>query len=439
MKKQFLSILLLVVTIQLGCSQDFDRTKLDNFFQALEANDKFMGSVALSKNEELVYTKAIGYADIETKTKPNERTKYRIGSITKTFTAVLTLKAVEEEKIELSETIDNYFTAIPNSEIISISQLLSHRSGIHSFTANEDYLNWNTEKKSEEDLVELITNDGSDFEPGTKFEYSNSNYVLLTFILQKIYKKDYSQILEEKIIKPIDLKDTYFGKKTSLTDNECYSYKYQGDWKKESETDMSIPLGAGAIVSTPTDLTKFADALFNAELVSAKKIELMKTLKDNYGMGLFRVPFYDKFGYGHNGGIDGFTAVMYHFSDDNTSMAFTSNGSNFDNNQISIALLSAAYNKPFEIPSFTYYEVTTEDLDKYLGVYSSKDIPLKITITKTDKTLIAQATGQSSFALEAADKDKFKFDQAGIVMEFNPSDKSMVLKQGGGTFNYTKE
>ena len=261
MKTQFLSILLLVLTIQLGRSQDFDRTKLDNFFQALEANDKFMGSVAVSKNEELVYTKAIGYADIETKTKPNERTKYRIGSITKTFTAVLNLKAVEEEKLELSETIDNYFTAIPNSEIISISQLLSHRSGIHSFTANEDYLNWNTEKKSEEDLVELITNDGSDFEPGTKFEYSNSNYVLLTFILQKIYKKDYSQILEEKIIKPIDLKDTYFGKKTSLTDNECYSYKYQGDWKKESETDMSIPLGAGAIVSTPTDLTQLGHTI----------------------------------------------------------------------------------------------------------------------------------------------------------------------------------
>jgi hypothetical protein len=130
---------------------------------------------------------------------------------------------------------------------------------------------------------------------------------------------------------------------------------------------------------------------------------------------------------------------MYHFDDEHVSMALTSNGSNFDNNQISIALLSAVYNKAFEIPTFTSFEVTSEDLDKYLGVYSSKDIPLKITITKNDNTLIGQATGQPSFALEPSDKDKFKFDKAGVVMEFSPADKTMLLKQGGGVFKFTMD
>jgi hypothetical protein len=165
----------------------------------------------------------------------------------------------------------------------------------------------------------------------------------------------------------------------------------------------------------------------------------MKTLKENYGMGLFKVPFYDRSGYGHNGGIDGFTSIMYHFSDDNVSIAITSNGTNFGNNQISIALLSAVYDKSYEIPTFKTFEVSSADLDKYLGVYSSKQIPLKITITKNDKTLIAQATGQNAFALEATEKDKFKFDQAGVVLEFNPTDKSMILKQGGGIFNFSKD
>lgn len=431
--------LIMGLGIQKGFSQTFDRAKLNNYFDTLEANNKFMGSVAISQNGTIIYTKQIGYSDIDNKIKPNDNTKYRIGSISKTFTTVLVFKAIDEGRLKLTDKIDTYFPTIKNANKITINDLLYHRSGIHNFTANEDYLRWNTEKKSENEMIEIISKGGSDFEPDTKAEYSNSNFVLLSYILQNIYKKKYAELLNEQIIKPIGLKNTYFGKKTNIKDNECYSYSFKGKWIKEAETYMSIPMGAGAIVSTPSDLTKFADALFSGKLVSPKDLELMETLKDNYGMGLFKIPFYDKFGYGHNGGIDGFTSVMYHFADDNVSIAMTSNGTNFDNNQISIAMLSAVYNKSYEIPNFKTFEVTSADLDKYLGVYSSKQIPLKITITKQDKTLIAQATGQPASALEATEKDKFKFDQAGAVFEFNPTDKSMVLKQGGGIFTFSKE
>lgn len=134
-----------------------------------------------------------------------------------------------------------------------------------------------------------------------------------------------------------------------------------------------------------------------------------------------------------------FFSVFSNFSDGNISYALTSNGTNFNNNDISIAILSAVYNKPYDIPNFTTSKVTSEDLDKYLGVYSSLQIPLKITITKDNKTLIAQATGQSSFPLEVTEKNKFKFYQAGIVFEFNPIENSMILEQGGGQFVFTKE
>jgi CubicO group peptidase (beta-lactamase class C family) len=427
------------VTFQKGFSQTLDKSKLDNYFSALEVNEKFMGSVAISKNGTIIYTNQIGYADVENKIKPDDNTKYRIGSISKTFTTVLVLKAVNNGKLKLTDNIDTWFPTIKNANRITISDLLYHRSGIHNFTDDESYLKWHTEKKSEKEMIEIISKGGSDFEPSTKAAYSNSNFVLLSYILQRIYKKDYAQLLNEQIVKPIGLKNTYLGKNINIKDNECYSYSLKESWIKEAETDMSIPMGAGAIVSTPSDLTKFADALFNGKLVSPKDLELMKTLKDNIGMGLFRGLFYDKFGYGHNGGIDGFTSVMYHFADDNVSIAITSNGSNFDNNQISIALLSAIYNKPYDIPTFKTFEVTSEDLDKYLGVYSSKQMPLKITITKQGKTLIAQGTGQTATVLEATGKDKFKFEQAGAVFEFNPADKSMILKQRGAIIYFSKE
>ncbi|MDR1290914.1 MAG: beta-lactamase family protein, partial [Planctomycetaceae bacterium] len=279
---------------------------------------------------------------------------------------------------------------------------------------------------------------GSDFEPNTKAAYSNSNFVLLTYILEKIHRKPYSKILEEKIIKPLGLKNTFFGKKIDVKNNECNSYRYDKGWKIKSETDMSITLGAGSIVSTPTDLNLFSEALFNGKLVSMNSLQQMKTIKDGIGMGLFQMPFYDRIGFGHTGGIDGFSSMFVYFPDDGISFAYTSNGINFNGNNIAIAVLSAVYNKPFKIPEFTTFNVTDKELDKYLGIYSSKQLPLKITITKANGKLIGQGTGQPSFPLEATAKDKFEFARADVILEFNPADKTMILKQRGRVYNFER-
>ncbi|MRM82666.1 serine hydrolase [Riemerella anatipestifer] len=440
MRKSILTGVLFLVFSQIGLAQtDFDKTKLDNYFNALEQNNKFMGSVAVSKNGEIIYTKSIGFADIENKVKANENSKYRIGSISKSFTAVLILKAVEQKKLNLNQTIDKWFPTIKNAKKITIKHLLSHRSGIHNFTDNKDYLTWNTQPKTEKEMVEIITKSGSDFTPDSKAEYSNSNYVLLTYILEKTFKKSYADLLQEYIVKPIGLTNTYVFGKINPNNNECKSYSYEGTWKVEPETDFTVPLGAGAIISTPTDLTKFADALFGGKLLTSKNLETMKTIQDGYGLGLFQYPFYKKVSYGHTGGIDGFSSAYSHFPEDNISYALTSNGTNMNNNNVSIAVLSAVYGKPYEIPVFTTYNVNSEDLDKYLGVYASQEIPLKITITKEGNTLFAQGTGQPAFPLEATEKDKFKFDQAGAKFEFNPTEKKMILFQSGGRIEFTKE
>ncbi len=439
MKNTFLSTLLIAFLSQLSFAQTFDKTKLDQYFDALETNNKFMGSVAVSKDGKVIYSKTIGYADIENKLKANENSKYRIGSISKTFTTVMVLKAVEENILDINQTIDNYFPSIKNCQSITVEHLLSHRSGIHNFTDDESYLTYNTEAKTEKEMLEIIAKGGSDFEPDSKAEYSNSNFVLLSYILEKTYKKPYADILQESIIQPLELKYTSLGGTINSKENECKSYTYLGAWKIQPETDMSIPLGAGSIISTPSDLTQFSDALFGGQILKASSLELMKTLNDGYGMGLFQVPFNDKKGYGHTGGIDGFSSVFYHFSDGNISYALTSNGANFKNNDISIAVLSAVYNQAYSIPEFTNFQVTSQDLDKYLGVYVSSELPIKITITKDKTTLIAQATGQSAFSLEATAKDKFKFEQAGVIIEFNPEENTMLLKQVGGKFTFTKE
>lgn len=437
-KKNILILQILLLNVCFA-QQYFDTEKLNKYFDALEVNNKFMGSIAVSKNGEIVYTKTIGFADAENNIKASENSKYRIGSISKMFTSALVFLAIEMEKIVPNQTINKYFPAIINSDKITINQLLSHRSGIPDFTEDKDYSTWNTKAKTENEMIEIIAKAGSDFEPDSKAEYSNSNFVLLTYILEKTFNKPYSEIIIEYIAKPIGLNNTSLGGRINTKNSECNSYSFTGNWEIESETDISIPLGAGGIISTPTDLVKFGEALFSEKIISKGSLDKMTTIKDNFGMGLFQIPFYDKTAFGHTGGIDGFSSVLCYFPDDKVSYALVSNGANYTPNNISIAVLSAIFNKPYDIPVFTTFEVSPEDLEKYLGIYSSSQIPLKISISKQNKSLFAKATGQDAFLLEPFEKDKFKYDIAGIEIEFIPNDKKMILKQGGGTYNFSKE
>src|SRR5690606_3464014 len=194
--------------------------------------------------------------------------------------------------------------------------------------------------KTEKQMIEIITKGGSDFIPDSNAAYSNSNFVLLTYILEKSFKKSFSEVLQQYIVTPIGLTDTYVFGKINSNSNEAKSYNFDGTWKTETETDYTIPLGAGGIISTSEDLTKFADALFGGKLLKPESLEMMKTVKDSYGMGLFQIPFYNSIGYGHSGGIDGFSSIYSHFPDEKISYAFLSNGTNFNNNEISIAVLS---------------------------------------------------------------------------------------------------
>lgn len=333
MIRKIISAILFIFGIQLGLSQLFNKTNVDNYLSELAETNKFMGSVAVLRDDDIIYNHSTGFANKEKQILPNDKTTYGIGSISKVFTSAMILKAVEERRIKLSSELNEYFPLIRNSEKITIENLLNHRSGIHNFTNDQDFLEWNTQNKSEDEMLQIITNGGSDFEPNSKAEYSNSNYVLLSYILERIYHKSYSDILAEKIINKLGLRHTYFGNNINDT-NESQSYKFNEIWVKQTQTNPSIPLGAGAIFSTPTDLTKFIGALFKGKIISKKSLELMITMKDNFGYGIFEMPFKRRIAYGHTGGIDGFNSVLAYFPKEKISVAIISNGNNYDINKV---------------------------------------------------------------------------------------------------------
>jgi Beta-lactamase class C and other penicillin binding proteins len=419
-------------------AQNYNPVALDQYFQTLCDNNKFMGNVSIFHNGAEIYSKSVGFADIDQQIPNSKSAKKCIGSISKTFTAVMTFKAIEAGKLSLSETLHKYFPSIVNADKITIGHLLSHRSGIHNYTANWEFMQWST--KTREQMIEIITARGSDFEPDTHADYSNSNYVLLSYILEDIYGKSYADILTVQITKPLSLNNTYFGKNTiDVSDNESNSYLFSDKWQIQTVTEPSVTLGAGCIISNPNDLNNFIVALFNGKLISKESLSDMLNIRDDYGMGIFPVPYFSKSGYGHRGGVDGFNSMFIYFPEDKISYAITSNALNYNFTEIHIAVLNCIYRQPSDIPNFSKITTNSEVLDKYTGVYTSSQLPLEVTVTKENNSLLVQATGQPAFLLEPSSEHLFRFVENDVVIEFNPANETMILIQGEGVLYFGRQ
>ena len=433
---------LMALTIQ---AQDFDKDKMDKLFSLIEENDQGMGSISIFKDGKEVYQKSIGFADIQHGLKAENETVYRIGSISKTFTASIIMQMVDEQKLTLDTKLNKYFPELPNADKITIEQMLRHRSGLFNFTNKTDYLEWASKPLGKEEILVKIKENGTSFEPNEKTDYSNTNYVLLAYIAEKIDGKDFPSILKKRITRPLRLSKTKYGGKINYKGGEALSYNMAADWEVADETHMSIPSGAGAVVSIPTDLNTFYHALMNGKVVSKKSLELMQKLVDGFGMGLFQFPFYDKKALGHNGGIDGFQSMSGYFGKEQVGISYISNGVVMPVNDIMLGALSIYFGKDYELPVFksdlpaSVLNLSSADLDKYIGVYSTANFPLKITITKDGKQLFGQATGQGAFPLKAYDEHKFKFDAAGLKLTFDPEKNEMTLLQAGVEIKMTKE
>jgi CubicO group peptidase (beta-lactamase class C family) len=413
-------------------------TKIDSLLAYLNKNDKFMGSLCIREGENVVFNKAYGFADVEKNISADRMTKYKIGSVTKTFTAVMIMQLIEEKKLNLETKLNRFYPKIPNAEKITIYDLLHHRTGIVDYINGDSITAKNIYRfHSKEEMIQKITDYKPLFEPGTKHEYSNSNYNLLGYIIETLTKKSYAENIQTRIVKKANLINTYFPQgKIETSVGESYSYLFNGTkWEKLEEWENSIAYSAGAIISTPADLTRFMYALFDGKLIKPSSLEQMKEIKEGYGKALVQFPFGERRFYGHTGGIENFRAVVGYYPTEKLGISLIVNGDNFNRNDIMIGILSIYYKMPFPFPKFNKIEAS--ELVKFTGTYSSKELPLKMTVSEKNGELLAQATGQSAFPLTFKEEKTFIFAPAGIEMIFG--ENSFVLKQGGMSFNFSKE
>lgn len=301
--------------------------ELEKYLNTIESTNQGMGSISLFQNGAEIYTKTIGYSKVEDQTKPNKRTKYRIGSITKTFTAAIIMQLIDEGKLSLGTRLDTFFPSVPNASNITIESLLRHRSGLFDVTNQENFTSWMEKPQTQKQMLDRFIQNGITFNVNERREYSNTNYILLSYIAEKLEEATYAEILQTRIAQPCNLKDTYFGGKINNLNNEASSYiKREGSWELATETDPSVPVGAGGIVSTPTDLNTFYNQLFNCNLVQQSSLLDMTKMIDGGGMGLSQLPFPGKLAYGQPGSIDGFNSVTVYFPEEKLGATYITNG-----------------------------------------------------------------------------------------------------------------
>ena len=317
----FALLIVAFVTATSAFAQKDAEKKIDDLLNQYHEYGQLNAAVLVADKGKVIYEKGFGMANMEWKIPNQPDTKFRIGSITKQFTAAIILQMVDEGKIKLDGKLSDYLPDYRKDTggRVTIHQLLNHTSGIPSYTGNPEFFpKLSRNPLTVPEFVKTLASGDLEFEPGSKFAYNNSGYTLLGAIIEKISGKSYEAVLTERILKPLGMTNTGYDHHATLLEKRASGYqKTPAGFVNAPYLDMSLPYAAGSIYSTVGDLYKWEQALHEGSIISAESRKLMFTpgLADyGYGVGIFVRPLATSDQkiklISHSGGINGFNSVM---------------------------------------------------------------------------------------------------------------------------------
>ncbi|MEJ8758348.1 serine hydrolase [Pontibacter sp. H259] len=424
----------LVVTMALSISSAYAQVqknlsaKLNEYLDAHLGQGTFSGTVMVTEKGIPVYSKGFGMADYEKQLPNGPEVKYRIGSITKSFTAVLVMQLQEQGKLNVQDKVSKYLPSFPNADKITLHQLLSNTSGLPDFVNH--WQNVNTKPATTTDILALVKDMPLEFEPGTKWKYSSTGFVVLGQVIEKVTGKPYEKVLAQQILKPLNMKASglEFSKPVA---GLAKGYNHDGiDRKLAKPIDMSWCHAAGAMYSTVTDLAKFDAALKGNKLLSEDSKELLFTpvMKD-YGYGFVIDKAGDKQRISHSGAINGFKANFIRFPEQDIAITILSNyESQQVNGPISSDITAIVLGDKYEVPTVhKMVNLSPEQLAPYVGEYQvGPKMVFKVTLT--DNLLYVGAPGQDTFAIFPEAEDKFFIKVAPAQITFEKDAEGKITK-----------
>jgi CubicO group peptidase (beta-lactamase class C family) len=336
---------------------------------------QFNGAALVAENGRVVYKGAFGMANMEWNIPNTPDTRFRLGSITKQFTAMLTLQLVEQGKVKLDGKITDYLPDYRKDigEKVTVHHLLTHTSGIPSYTGQPGFFeNVSRNPYKVGEFVKKYASGNLEFEPGSKFSYNNSGYFLLGAIIEKVTGKSYEQVLKENILDPAGMKNTGYDHHDAIIPKRATGYSKTSDgYTNAAYLDMSIPYAAGSMYSTVEDLYLWDQALYTDKLISAQS------------KALIYKPFLDDYAYGwvvrnasfkqndkpvqvitHGGGINGFTTTIVRYPNEKNLIVMLDNTGTGYLDRLSESLAKILYNQPYDPPKVSIIEVLEKTINE---------------------------------------------------------------------------
>ena len=307
------------------------KKKLDAYFDGLQTQGQVSGSIAISERGAMRYQRSIGFATIE-KGVPQPAdagTRYRIGAVTRLFTAALAFQLAEQATITLDNKLAEFYPELPNAIGISYRNLLQQRSGLADYTSSPGFDAARSSPHTQEELLKTIVAQGSTFPAGERVEFSETNYLLIGYALEKVTERSYDDILRQRITSRLGIARTYFAGAGGSSTLEASSYTWTADgWHSVPDDDPSIGGGASGLVSNAGDLVTFTDALMAGKVVSPYNVGAMRDDDNNgYGIGLRRLQVTGATCLGERAHIAAYDAFVCHFPAQRITIAWTGNAS----------------------------------------------------------------------------------------------------------------
>ncbi|HRO44476.1 serine hydrolase [Agriterribacter sp.] len=426
--KALLSLFITIISITI-----YAQTKEEKLHQLMEAYfniNKLNGSVLVTQNGKILLNRGYGLRSISDSLPNDTNTVFQVGSLTKQFTATVILKLEEMKKLNVTDKLSRYFPDYPNGDSITIENLLNHTSGIFNYTDDKVFMQTAAMKPvTQEIMLASFKNKLLKFTPGSNWEYSNSNYILLGYIIEKITKKPYEKVVQEMIFNPLKMTSSGFNFSELKSDNKAKGYMiYSKEGGKESlEFDPTVSYAAGAMYTTTSDLSKWQKGISLYKIISRASFDRATTPnKNNYGYGNYTLNIDGKKLIAHGGLTFGYSSYLGRIDQDDISIVILNNIVNTSINDIAKDVLDIVYDKPYRLPE-TIKEVTLspEILNRYIGSYQVAP-QVSIAITVENGQLFGQATGQDKILLTPQKEDFFFIRGADVQIEFKKDSSGIV-------------
>jgi CubicO group peptidase (beta-lactamase class C family) len=414
-------------------------SRMDQLVQSYVTNKQFMGSVLVARGDQVLFSKGYGSANLEWGIPDTPNTKFRLGSITKQFTAASILLLEQRGKLKVEDPIKKYLPDAPAAwDKMTIFNVLTHTAGIPNFTSFPDYAALEPFATTPEKLVARFRDKPLEFEPGEKMNYSNSGYVLLGYLIERISGQSYEKFVQDNIFTPLGMKDSGYDSNSAVIARRAAGYSPTPNGLVNAGfIHMSVPHAAGALYSTTEDLLKWEQGLFGGKLLSPASLQKMTTpFKNDYAFGLTVHTVNGHKVIDHNGGIEGFSTMLAYYPEDKLTLVALSNMAPAPSGEIVSQLTLLAQGGNVTLQS-ERKEITVDPavLARYVGAYRMA-AGGDMLITIDGSQLNSQLTGQGVVPIFPQSETMFfpKVVNAQIEFPATPTGgkaSQLTLHQGG--------